>query len=228
MNILYRIIYLIFTFTTTVIVYKFSGKEGTYIWIAVSVILSNIQSVKMVDIFGYTTVLGNIAYSNVFLATDILNEFDGKKSADKSVLYGFLSMAIFTLLMSFSLLFIPNSFDTSQESLTNIFTVVPRICIASLIAFLCSQFFDVFIYQKLKQRYNKLWLSNNGSTILSQLIDTIIFIVIGYLGTMPLSELAIMALTMYVLKVIIALCDTVFIYIVKKIKKREGNNGHNL
>lgn len=70
MNILLSIIYLIITFLITVFVYKLFGKEGTYIWICVSIIIANIQSLKMVEIFGLTTTLGNVAYSNVFLATD--------------------------------------------------------------------------------------------------------------------------------------------------------------
>ena len=228
MNLLYAAIYLIITFSITLLVYKFFGKEGLYIWISISIVISNIQSAKLIEIFGMTTVLGNIAYSNIYLATDILNEKYGEKSANKSVLYGFLSMIIFTLLMLFSLCFIPSDYDVSQQSLVTIFKIIPRICIASLVAFLASQFLDVFLYNKIKKKFNKLWISNNGGTIISQLVDTIIFVVIGYAGTLPFNELLTLGLTMYLLKVIIAICDTGFLYISKKIKVKGEDDGHNL
>lgn len=218
MNIVLAAIYLLITFSITLLAYKLFGKEGLYIWICLSIVISNIQSVKLIEVFGMTTVLGNIAYSNIYLATDILTEQYGKTIANKSILYGFLAMFIFTLLMLFSLSYEPSIFDVSQDSYVLVFKIIPRISIASLMAFLISQYLDIFLFVKIKNRYNKLWLSNNGGTIISQLVDTMVFILIGYYGTVPFNVLLSMALTMYVLKVIIAASDTGFLYIAKKIK----------
>lgn len=221
MNFLYAVIYLIVTFSITLITYKYLGKVGLYIWICLSIVISNIQSVKIVEMFGLVTVLGNVAYSNIYLSTDILTEKYGSKSANKSVLFGFITMLIFSALMCFSLVFIPSAIDSSQGSLKQIFSIVPRITAASLIAYLVSQFLDVFIYSKLKKKFNKVWLSNNVGTITSQIIDTIIFVTIAYVGTVPAKELFVMMGTMYLLKVIIAILDTGFIYIAKIIKPNE-------
>ena len=80
----------------------------------------------------------------------------------------------------------------------------------------------MYLYlKKLKEKYNKLWLSNNLSTIISQLVDTIIFTLIAYLGTMPFIELLEIAGTMYLLKVLIALADTGFIYLSRHLKNKE-------
>ena len=220
-NILWSFLYLIITFGITLLTFKLFGRVGLFIWICISIVITNIQSVKIIEVFGLTTALGNIAYSNIYLATDIISEKYGKKSSNMSVLFGFLTMIVFTVLMSLSLLFKPSGLDTSQASLVAIFTVVPRITLASLLAYACSQFLDVFIYDKLKKKYNKLWLSNNVGTMVSQIIDTIIFVTVAYVGTMPFKEIVIMMLTMYLLKCIIALLDTGFIYIAKKIKPRE-------
>lgn len=229
-NILLSIFYLLITFSITILVYKIWGKEGLFIWICISIILTNIQSVKYVEIFGLTTCLGNVAYSNIFLATDILNEFESKKDANKSVVYGFFAMISFTVLMCIALLFEPSNLDTTQDSLINIFTFIPRITLASIVAYLISQFLDVYIFAKLKQKYHKLWLSNNVSTMISQIFDTIVFVLIAFIGTMPFKELVIMAGTMYLIKFIIAISDTGFIYIAKYIKKKkEGKeDGNNL
>lgn len=220
-NILWSFLYLLITFGITLLTYRYFGRVGLFIWICLSIVVTNIQSVKIIEVFGLTTALGNIAYSNIYLATDIISEKYGKKSANTSVLFGFLTMLVFTMLMSLSLLFKPGEFDVSQSSLIKIFTVVPRITLASVLAYVCSQFLDIFIYDKLKKKYNKLWISNNVGTITSQIVDTIIFVIIAYVGTMPFKEIIIMMLTMYLLKVIIALLDTGYIYIAKKIKARE-------
>ena len=99
MNFSLAILYLLITFIITLLAYKYYGKEGLYIWICISLVISNIQSVKLVELVGMTTVLGNVAYSNIYLATDILTMRYGTKTANKSVLYGFLVLFIFTALM---------------------------------------------------------------------------------------------------------------------------------
>ena len=221
MNFLWASIYLVFTFGITLLSYKFFGRIGLLVWICISIILANVQSVKIVEIFGLTTTLGNVAYSNIYLATDILSEKYGKKIANFSVFLGFMAMFVFSGLMSLALAFVPSKFDSSQSSLKQIFSIVPRITLASLVAYVCSQFLDVFIYDKLKQRFNKMWLSNNGGTLISQIVDTIIFTVVAFVGTMPFTELLVMMGTMYMFKVIIALLDTGFLYLANKITPRE-------
>ena len=153
-NILWSFLYLLVTFSITLVTYKYFGRIGLFIWICISIIVTNIQSVKIIEVFGFATALGNIAYSNIYLATDIISEKYGKKSSNKSVLFGFLTMIVFTGLMAFALLFKPGEYDTSQSSLVTIFLVVPRITLASLLAYVSSQFLDVFIYDKLKMKYN--------------------------------------------------------------------------
>ena len=221
MNILWASVYLVITFGITLASYKFFGRIGLLVWICISIILANVQSVKIIEIFGLTTTLGNIAYSNIYLATDILSEKYGKKSANFSVLLGFMAMFAFSGLMALALAFVPGRYDTSQASLTRIFSIVPRITLASLVAYVCSQFLDVFIYDKLKRKFHKMWLSNNGGTLLSQIVDTIIFVTVAYAGTVPFTQLLIMMGTMYLLKVMIALLDTGFLYIANKIEPKE-------
>ncbi|MDD3958034.1 MAG: queuosine precursor transporter, partial [Candidatus Izemoplasmatales bacterium] len=66
---------------------------------------------------------------------------------------------------------------------------MPRIALASMTAFLISQFFDVTIFQKIRLRWPEnryLWLRNNGSTFLSQLLDTLIFVPIAFVGVYSL------------------------------------------
>lgn len=219
MNELLCVITLVISFTFVILSYKFLGKTGLFLWIAIATIVSNIQTVKLVNIFGIESSLGTILYGSTFLATDILNLKYGKKEAKKTILIGFLTMIVMTVFMSLCLKYAPSSNDFAQQSLTTIFTVNIRITIASLIAFAFSQFIDTILFQKLQKKYNKLWLSNNASTIICQIIDTIIFCTITYYGLVDIQVIFQIMISMYVFKFVIALCDTPYIYIANKIKK---------
>ena len=219
MNELLCVITLIISFTFVILSYKFLGKTGLFLWIAIATIVSNIQTVKLVNIFGIESSLGTILYGSTFLATDIFNLKYGKKEAKKTILIGFLTMIVMTVFMSLCLKYTPSSNDFAQQSLITIFTVNIRITIASLIAFAFSQFIDTILFQKLQKKYNKLWLSNNASTMICQIIDTIIFCMITYYGLLDIQVIFQIMISMYVFKFAIALCDTPYIYIANKIKK---------
>lgn len=220
-NELMWILMMILSFSSLLLIYKYLGKIGVIIWIIIATIISNIQTIKLVELFGVETSLGTVLYGTTFLATDIINLKYGEKEAKKTIVYGFLAMIFTTVFMSACLLYIPSSNDFSNDSLKLIFTFNIRITIASLVAFAVSQLNDTWLFNKLQKKYNKLWVSNNVSTIISQLIDTIIFIVITYVGTVNFATMFQLMLTMYIFKFIISLCDTPFMYIASKIKPKE-------
>ena len=148
MNELLCVITLVISFTLVILSYKFLGKTGLFLWIAIATVVSNIQTVKLVNIFGIESSLGTILYGSTFLATDILNLKYGKKEAEKTILIGFFTMIIMSIFMSLCLKYTPSSNDFAQQSLITIFTVNIRITIASLIAFAFSQFIDTILFQK--------------------------------------------------------------------------------
>lgn len=217
-NILISIAYLLLSFTLTLLCYKHFGKVGMFVWMSVMVVVCNIQTIKMSEIFGLTISLGNVSYGAIFLSTDILSEKYGKKAASQAINMSFYVMIVFTLLMNLFLQYKPGPSDTSQSALEAIFTYMPRITIASLLAYFCSQKCDTWLYQKLKQKYKKIWISNNVSTFVSQILDTVIFVLISFLGTMSVAEVFQIMLTMILFKWIIALIDTPFIIFATKLK----------
>lgn len=221
MNELLWILTLLFSFMGVILFYKLFGKVGLFIWIVTSTIICNIQTTKTIDIFGLETSLGTILYGSTFLATDIINEQYGKKQAKKTIALGFLVMVFMTILMTIALLYVPSKSDFANESLKVIFTLNIRITIASISGFVISQWFDTILYNKLKDKFKGLWIRNNFSTIISQLLDTIIFVIITYLGKMPIPIIFNIACTMYVLKLLVAVLDTPFMYLSKKIKCNE-------
>ena len=209
---------LLANFSAILLAYRFFGKLGLYIWIPIATILANIQVLKMVDLLSIGVTLGNITYASSFLVTDILAENYGEKSARKAVFIGFFSLAATVLIMQIALMFKPNEFDFIQESLKNIFAVLPRIALASLIAYGVSQFHDVWAYERWRKLFpgiHFLWLRNNASTMVSQLLDSAIFTTIAFWGLLPRSEFIQILVTTYVLKLIVAIVDTPFLYAAK-------------
>jgi len=210
---------LLVNFSIITVIYKRYGKEGLYFYIPVSIIVANIQVLKTVDIFGMTATLGNIIYATTFLITDILSENHTKTEAKKAVEIGFISMITFTILMNLALTFVPNELDFAQESMEILFKPMVRILIASLLAYVSSQTYDVWAYDKLKKKTDRIWIRNNGSTMISQLIDSLVFTIIAFAGTMPLKPLIGILISTYVLKWVVALMDTPFLYLVSINKK---------
>ena len=231
LNELLWILLLLVTFIIQILAYRFFGKNGLYAWIAVAIILANIQVMKTVGFFGLVTALGNIIYGTTFLTTDILCENYGKKEARKAVWIGFFMLITVTIVMQISLLFIPHESDTLSPALQQIFGLLPRIAIASLTAYLISQFHDVWAFAFWKKLFKgkHLWFRNNLSTMSSQLIDNVIFTWIAFVGLFGLFGwervfdwpiIFQIFIVSYVMKWIVAVFDTPFVYLSRVIKRK--------
>jgi len=217
-------LYALVNFFLIVGIYKIFGKTGLFAWIALGTVLANILVTKSIDFhLGNIVVaatLGNIMYGTLFLVTDALGEKYGRKEANKAVFIGFFSLIATVIVMTMALCFTPNADDFAHESLTTIFSVIPRIALASLIAYAVSQTFDVYIFHKIKDKlpeHKHLYIRNIGSTVLSQLIDTAIFVPIAFYQVFPNDIVLQIFITTYVIKVIVALLDTPFVYLMKRI-----------
>lgn len=219
MNEILLILTLIFSLVSVIICYKYFGKNGLFLWIIVATLTSNIQTAKTIKIFGLDTSLGTILHGSTCLATDIINYKYGLKESKKTIIYSFLSMIIMTLFMALALVYVPSPNDFAHESLTVIFTFNMRITIASLLGFVISQIVDIKLFSHLQSKYKKLWLSTNVSTTISQIIDTIIFTFVSFLGIIEITAIFEIMITMYILKFFLAIFDVPFIYIADKIKK---------
>lgn len=202
--------------------FKLFRMYGLFAWIALASILANIQVVKTIELFGMVTTLGNIMYGTSFLATDIISECYSEEEASKAVKVGMFSIVATTVIMQICLRFEPHASDTSHAALSSIFSIMPRIALASITAYFISQNFDVWFYNYLKIKFPKhLWLRNNGSTMTSQLIDNVIFTLLAFWGVFEFAILWQIFASTYALKWIVALCDTPVIYWAKSLHDRD-------
>ena len=226
--------FLIFCLFTILVLLKLFGEIGMYIYTVIAVISGNIQVLKIVDFpfFENPIALGTILFSTTFLTTDILTEYYGTKFARKNILIGFVGFLLMTLIMLYTLGFTPLNINHSNEeyswalstqsNLLEIFMPLPNFFAASMIAYLFSQYFDVWFYEKISYLTNKkfLWLRNNISTMTSSLLDNTIFSLFAWIifNPNPLdfnTVLFTFILGTYILRVVIAMLDTPFIYLAK-------------
>ncbi|MDO4633123.1 MAG: queuosine precursor transporter [Eubacteriales bacterium] len=219
---------LIFFLLAVVVLYRLFGCAGLYAYIGFATILANIQVCKSIELFGLSTTAGAVLYASTFLCTDILSEKYGKKTAASAVWLGIGVNILWLAGTQITLLFNASASDYIQPSLAVVFGMVPRITFASLLAYVISQRVDVFLYHRIWQmtgnKNTGLWIRNNGSTMISQLFDTVIFASVAFLGTMPMNVFWQVLLTTYFFKVIIAACDTPFIYLARNIQPKVQEN----
>ena len=166
--------------------------------------------------------LGNVLFASNFLATDILTENYGYKEAKKGVRFGIISVIIFMIVTQVALLFVPNAEDIAQSSFETLFSFVPRISIATVAMFAVSNLVDIRLYEWLRKKSNgkKMWLRNNICTIICNGGENFLFYIIAFLGVIDIGTILTIALSATIIETLIALCDTPFLYISKKIKDK--------
>lgn len=222
-------------YSAVLVMLRFFGKAGVYVFIAVSIIGANIQVLKVVkfSVFHDPVTLGTVLITSTYLAADILTEYYGARAARKGVFIGFSAIIMMLLWMFFGLSFrpitqdqallahLPNAF-AMQGHLEAIFIPVTSILCASLISYLVSELSDVWIFSKIKQLTGVrfLWLRTNVSTLLGALLDNIVFNILAWrlFTAYPVPWHALIftyILGIYVFRVVISILDTPFIYLAK-------------
>ena len=181
-------------------------------------LISNIVASKLVMLWGLVIPAAVFVFPLTFLMTDVVNEVWGKAPARFMVLLGFGASLLLVGYLTLAQYLPAAPFWDGQQAYEMILGAVPRIVLASMVAYLVSQFHDVwaFNFWKEKTHGKYLWLRNNLSTMSSQLIDTAIFIVIAFWGIVPNDILIVMVLSQYVIKLTIAVIDTPICYILVK------------
>jgi uncharacterized integral membrane protein (TIGR00697 family) len=218
---------LLVDFAIALLVYRWFGRAGLLVLIVLHIIVCNLQVVKQVQLFGLQATLGNVAYGVTFWCTDLLAEKHGKSEARRGVIVGFVALVAFTLLMQLALLFSPGPEDWANPHLQEIFSFMPRLAGASLLAYLVSQFHDVWFFHYLRTltRGRHLWLRNNLSTAVSQLLDTLVFCSVAFIGVFSVPVLLQVYLTTWLIKLLVAALDTPFIYLATLWHGKTGEPG---
>jgi uncharacterized integral membrane protein (TIGR00697 family) len=211
--------------------YRFFGKAGLLAFNVLATILANIEVLMLVNAFGIEMTLGNVLFASTFLITDIMSENHSRKDANKAVIISTIASVMFIFISQMWLLYTPSADDWASPSIRTIFSSTPRIVCASLVVYLISQLVDVWLYHKwwdLCRRYFKderkgLWIRNNGSTLISQLINTALYTFLAFYGTYSAQTLLSIFVSSYIIYFFTSTLDTPFVYWCRRIKEK-----HNL
>jgi len=201
--------------------YKMKSSDKVLILLGIfitALICANLLGSKITVIMGITVSVGIFAYPLTFLMTDIVEEVYGREKTRIFVYAGFIALILTLVLVYIGKIMPPAGFYKNNEAYVIVFSNSIRIIIASIIAFVISQFHDIYTFNLLKKKTHGrfLWLRNNVSTMLSQFIDTTIFTFIAFFMVTPEYTVAVMfkmIIPYWFLKVLFALCDTPLCYI---------------
>lgn len=225
MNELLLILSVIIIYGAVPIAYKLFGRAGLYCLSAIATVFANIEVLILIKAFGMEQTLGNVMFAVTFLITDILSECEGKKAANKAVWTGVFSTLFFLAVSQLWLLFTPSEGDWATPAIREIFSNTPRMILASLAVYIISQLFDVWLYhkwwnfteKKFGDKHKFLWLRNNGSTLVSQMLNSLLFTVFAFAGTYDILTLISIFGSGYVIFIFTSLLDTPVIYLSRKI-----------
>ncbi|MDA3808864.1 MAG: queuosine precursor transporter [Spirochaetaceae bacterium] len=232
-NLMVFLIFAIVNFALITVAFRFWGKRGILAYIILSVIAANLQVNKgVVFDFGFfqlEATLGNVMFAGIFLATDLLNEKYGFIEARKAVYISIFANLSFILIMFISTIFKGMEYSSDFSSALELFFSInggtfKAVLVGNAVYFI-SQNLDVYVYAKIKawnSSSKTLWIRNNGSTFISQLVDTIL-VTFGFalVGIFPMEIVGSIAITTLIVKYIAALMDTPFLYLMNLVKPKD-------
>lgn len=183
-----------------------------------AIVLANLLGTKIADFGLFVASVGLVIYPITFVTTDIVTEVFGRKKVTGFVIAGLFANILILIMVMFSVMMPPAGRYASNEAFIEVFNPSMRIVAASLVAFLIAQIHDIFAFEfwKKKTRGRFLWLRNNASTIVSQFLDSIIFMFIAFYMATPsytIDFILALAIPYWLLKIMIAIIDTPFVYL---------------
>lgn len=167
---------------------------------------------------------GVLPYPLTFLLTDVLSEVFGRKRTNHVVITGFVvSLLVLFILWLGSVFPAIDDSPVTNDSYNEVFQNSGRIILASMTAYLVAQLVDVrlFHFWKGLTKGKHLWLRNNASTVVSQLIDTTLVVGIIFINKKPVGEIVDLIGDGWLFKALAALIDTVLIYAIMYVIRRQ-------
>ena len=190
------------------------------------ILISNVSSIKLFSLWKIILPSSALLFPFTYIIGDIVAEVYGYKKARFVIILGFLCNAFMALFFLISIKLPPASTWHLQNEYATILGTTPRMFIASLSAFLFGSLSNAFVLNLIKKYTGDahLWMRTIGSTIVGELLDTLIFVIIAFIGTVPSSAIITMILCQYIWKVLYEVVATPITYkVINWYKKLENN-----
>lgn len=187
-------------------------------------LVSNINAFKVVEIFGLTLTAATLVFPITYILGDVFSEVYGFKQTRKIILYGFVCNALMVLVFFVAILLpYPETFKYQQE-FALVLGNTPRILIASLTAYLIGGLSNSYVLNFIKDKTNikPLWIRLFASTVVGELLDSLFFVTIGFIGSVSIEQIIIMIFSQAGLKILIEFIMIPIVYkVINYVKKKE-------
>ena len=192
-------------------------------------LLSNIGATKLIgfDVFTHHFVAdgGAILFPLTYILGDILSEVYGFSKAKRVILLGF-TVQIIASITFYLVALAPSDADyENQEAFEAVLGFVPRIVFASIVGYVIGQLLNSYVMVWIKERFGTkhLWVRLITSSIVGEIVDTLIFCFIAWIGAASVGTIFNLAITGFIYKIMV---EIVFLpvtyFVIKRVKKREG------
>ncbi len=208
------------------------GKASYSIWFVFIVaifisclITANIAAVKLVEVFGFVLPAGTIIFPISYIFGDVLTEVYGYRQARRVIWLGFFCNFIVVVVLWVGQVLPPASFWDGQKAYERILGYTPRLLVASFLAYLVGEFANSFVLAKMKMatKGRWLWTRTIGSTLVGEGLDSLVFMTLAFVGTIPGAALFLAILTQWLVKSAYEAAVTPLTYIVVNfLKRKEG------
>jgi uncharacterized integral membrane protein (TIGR00697 family) len=208
---------------------SFQGRYSPYFVAIVAVfitclITANITAVKLVGVLGLVVPAAIIIFPISYIAGDVLTEVYGYRQARLVIWLGFLCNLVTVIAIWLGQVLPAASFWDGQAAYERILGATPRILVASFLAYLGGEFANAFVLAKMKiaTRGRWLWTRTIGSTLVGQGLDSLVFITLAFVGTIPLAGLVSAIVTQWLAKSVYEAAATPATYwVVNFLKQKE-------
>ncbi len=195
-----------------------------------SLITANITAVKLVSVFGVVLPAGVIVFPISYLAGDVLTEVYGFRQARRVIWLGFFCNLLAVLAIWLGGIMPAAPYWDGQEAYQRILGYTPRLLVASFLAYLVGEFANSIVLARMKLATNGRWLWSRtiGSTLVGQGLDSLVFILVAFVGTIPLRGLVMAIVAQWLFKSIYEAAATPATYlVVNSLKRREGVDAYD-
>ncbi len=191
----------------------------------VVLLISNLVGQKICQIGPFFISGAQLLFPLTYIFGDVFTEVYGYAASRRAIWLGFLANGLLAVMGLITVWLPPAPGWHNQDAFATVFYQIPRLIIASLIAYWCGEFTNSYTLAKMKiwTGGKMLWTRTVGSTVTGQFVDTIVLVAIGFSGTAPVKTLAILAASAYVGKVVYEVVATPVTYaVVGFLKHSEG------
>jgi uncharacterized integral membrane protein (TIGR00697 family) len=200
---------------------------GIVVIFVTCLITANVTAVKLVSLFGFILPAAILIFPLSYITGDVLTEVYGYRTARRVIWLGFFCNLVAVVAIWVGQVLPPAPFWDAQAAYERILGYTPRLLVASFLAYLMGEFANAFVLAKMKiaTKGRWLWSRTIGSTLVGQALDSLVFMTLAFVGTMPVSILIGAVVTQWLAKSIYETLATPFTYLVVNfLKRKEGKD----